>query len=634
MKYSILADVYERLEKEPSKLKKTEILSELLSQTPTELLPKVVLLASGHIFPSYSELKTGIASKMMIKAIAKATGLHKKEIVQKFKELGDLGLVAEECIKEKKQVALFKKQLTVELVFEDLQKLATLTGAESQQRKLDLIAELLVSANPKEARYIVRTVLETLRIGVAEGIVRDAIAKAFFADIVWEKKRVKRILEKAKNKIIVVEKGLLKKFGIEKTENKISEKSLSQIEKMELWKPKSNVDYVLLMDNKVGSELKNNIISTIENAWFRHPDYGEIARIAKEKGEKALKKVKIQLGKPIMVMLGEKAPSLEDALKKFDRCILEYKYDGARTNIHKDGEKIWLYTRRLENVTNQFPDLVKLAKNGIKVDQCIIEGETIGMDPKTGEPIPFQKLSKRIQRKYDVAKMVKKIPIRIYLFDILYLNGKSLTDKPLKERRRLLEKSIKEIPGKFELTKSLITKDLEEAQKFYKEALKAKQEGLMIKNLDAPYQSGRRVGYMLKVKPTMESLDLAIIGAEWGTGKRAKWLGSYVLACRDPDTGKYLSCGMMGTGLTDEQFQQMTDRLKPLIIREKGRSVEVKPEIIVEVEYEEIQKSPHYDSGYALRFPRMKTIREEKPEPDDINRLKRLFESQFKKMNV
>lgn len=556
MKYSILSDVYERLEKEPGKLKKTGILSELLSQTPTELLPKVVLLASGKIFPTYSELKTGVASKMMIKAIAKATGLHEREIIQKFKEFGDLGLVAEDCIKTKKQVTFSKKELTVELVYEDLQKLATLTGVGSQEKKLNLIAELLVSSKPKEARYIVRTILETLRIGVAEGIVRDGIAKTFDVD---------------------------KKL--------------------------------------------------VENAWFLNPDYGNIAKIAKEKGDKGLKKVRIEIGKPIMVMLGEKAPSLENGLEKYENVLMDFKYDGLRVQIHKKGSKFWLFTRRLEDVTSQFPDLVEFAEEGIKIDDCIIEGEAIGINPKTHEPIPFQQLSRRIQRKYDIEKMVERIPVRMYLFDAMYVNGKSLLERRYSERREILKKSIKEIPRKFELAESLITKDLKKAQSFFEKALKAKQEGLFVKNLDASYQPGRRVGYMLKVKPIMEPLDLVIIGAEWGTGKRSKWLGSYVLGCRDPDTGKFLSCGMMGTGLTDEQFKKMTDALKPLIIEERGRRVKVKPRIVVEVGYEEIQKSPHYESGYALRFPRLireRTLDKGPEEANTIGKLVNLFKNQKK----
>lgn len=554
MKYSILAKTYEELEKESGKLKKVDILSKLLSKTPTELLPTVVILASGKVFPAYSELKTGVATKMMIKAIAKATGISINEIVKKFKQSGDLGLVAEKCVKSKKQKVFFKKTLTIQLVFNNIQKLASLTGAGSQEKKLNLIAELLVSSEPVEARYIVRTILETMRIGVAEGIIRDSIAKTFSIDA-----------------------------------------------------------------------------EMVENAWFLRADYGEIARIAKEKGGRGLKRVKIELGKPIIIMLGEKSPTLKEALEKYEHSILEYKYDGMRVQIHKKNDKFWIFTRRLENVTNQFPDLLKFAKEGIKVNECIIEGEVVGFDPKTGNPIPFQHLSRRIQRKYDIDIMVKKIPVRIYLFDIVYLNGKTLFNEPYSERRKKLKKCIKIIP-KFELAQSLITKDLKKADKFYKASLKEKQEGVMVKNLDAKYQPGRRVGYWLKVKPVMETLELVIVGAEWGKGKRSNWLSSFTLACRDPDTGDFLSVGKLGTGFTDEQFQGFTKKLKSLITSEKGTELKIKPNFVVEVAYEEIQKSPKYRSGYALRFPRLQKIREDRrPEDcDTVDRVIELFKSQGK----
>ena len=336
MKYSILVDTYENLEKEPGKLKKTEILSKLLKKTSIDLLPKVVLLASGKVYPTQSEEKTGIAGKMMIKTITKTTGSTEKEIIERFKELGDLGSVAEDCIKSKKQHSLFKKELTIDLVFKNLQKLSQLTGKGSQERKLDLISELLMCAKPKEAKYIVRTALETLRIGVAEGTVRDAIAQA---------------------------------YGIDK--------------------------------------------KIVEYAWFLNPDYGEIAKIAKERGEKGLKKVRLTIGNPYIVMLGESSPNLKEAIEKYKEVMLEYKYDGIRVEIHKKGEKISLFTRRLEDVTDQFPDLVELAKKGIKSKDCIVEGEVVGVDPKTNQPIPFQQLSRRVQRKYDIKEMTKKIPIRI-----------------------------------------------------------------------------------------------------------------------------------------------------------------------------------------------------------------------------
>jgi DNA ligase-1 len=555
MKYSILAKTYEELEKESGKLKKVDILSELLSKTPTDILPKVVILGSGKAFPAYSELKTGIATKMMMKSISKATGISQNEIVKKFKQFGDLGLVAEDCVKSKKQRIFFKKTLTVQMAFNNIQKLAMMSGAGSQEKKLNLIAELLVSAEPLEARYLVRTILETMRIGVAEGIIRDSIAKVF------------------------------------------------------------NVD-----------------AETVEDAWFLRADYGEIAKIAKEKGKTGLKKVRIELGKPIVIMLGEKAPTLKEALEKYEHAILEYKYDGMRVQIHKKDKKFWIFTRRLENVTDQFPDLLKFAKDGIKVRECIIEGEAIGFDPKTGNPIPFQQLSRRIQRKYYINIMIKKIPVRIYLFDIVYLNGKTLFNEPYSERRKKLKESIKTTPNKFELSHSLVTKDLKNAEKFYKASLKEKQEGLMVKNLDAKYQPGRRVGYWLKVKPIMETLELVIVGAEWGRGKRSNWLSSFTLACRDPDTGDFLSVGKLGTGFTDEQFKEFTDKLKSLIISEKGIELKIKPDFVIEVAYEGIQKSPKYGSGYALRFPRLQKIREDRrPEDcDTIDRIIELFKSQGK----
>ncbi|MBD3155589.1 MAG: ATP-dependent DNA ligase [Candidatus Aenigmarchaeota archaeon] len=552
MKYSALVETYEKLEKESGKLKKTEILSNLLKKTPTNLLPKVVLLASGKIFPTKSEEKTGIANKMMIKTLSKTTGLSESEITGKFRDLGDLGSVAEECIKSKTQSSLAQKKLTVELVFNNLQKLSKIEGEGSQDRKVNLISELLSSSKPKEAKYIVRTSVETLRIGVAEGITRDAISKAFKVD-----------------------------------------------KKM------------------------------VERAWFLNPNYGKIAKIAKEEGENGLKKVSLTIGNPYIVMLGESAGNLEQAMGKYEDVIIEYKYDGVRIEIHKNKDKVLLFTRRLEDVTDQFPDLVKLAKKGIKSNKCIVEGELIGIDPKTNGSIPFQQLSRRVQRKYDIEKMTKEIPICMQLFDIVYLEGKSLLNKDYETRRKKLKETIKIIKGKFQLSQSLIPKNIKEAREFYQKA-SMEQEGIMVKNLKAKYQPGRRVGQWLKVKPILEPLDLAIISAEWGTGKRSSWFGSFTLGClKNEVSDKYLACGKLGTGLSDEQFENLTKKLKDLVLEEKGREVKLKPEVVIEVGYEEIQESPKYESGYALRFPRLIRFRPDREKPNELKKIKNLFKQQF-----
>lgn len=562
MLFSILSDTYERLEGTSKKLKKTDIISELLKKTESKDIEKVVLLLNGSVFPAWSQQELGVANQIMIKALAKASGIPENQIVKNFKKTGDLGLTAEELIKEKKQKTLSSRQLTIENVFENLRQMALETGKKSQERKLSLITQLLTSAKPKEAKYIVRTVLAELRVGVAEGILRDAIAKAF-----------------------------------------------------------------------------NASPEEVENAWFLNPDYGEIAKIIEEKGKAGLKKVKIELGRPIIVLLAEKSPSLKQALEDAKNPALETKYDGARIVIEKKGNEFWLYTRRLENVTKQFPDLVELAKKAVKARDCVLDGECVGMNPKTGRPFPFQVLSQRIHRKYDIEKTIKQIPIQMNIFDIVFLNGKLLFDKPLKERRKILEKIINPIKGKFQLSEQVVTSDLKKADEFYKGVLARGEEGLIIKNLDALYQPGRRVaGGWFKVKPTLENLDLVIIGATWGTGKRAGWFSSFILGCRDPDTGKFLECGMMGTGIKEKiaeegdiTFEYMTKLLKPFIESEKGSEVKIKPKIVIEVASEEIQKSTNYPSGFALRFPRFIRIRtpEKGPEEaDTLERVKALYEIQ------
>lgn len=560
MKYSVLAEIYEKLEKTPAKLEKSSIVAKMLKATPTDLLSKVVLLLNGRVFASWSEEELGVANQLMIRAIEKSYGIDEKEIMKLFKKTGDLGLTVEQLSKKKKQSTLGKKELTVDKVFENMKLIAKQEGKGSQERKLNLIAELLSQASPKEATYIARTILGQLRIGVAEGIIRDSIAEA---------------------------------FGVMPTD--------------------------------------------VENAWFLNPDYGEIARIAKDRGENGLKKVKIEIGMPIKVQLAEKAPSLEEALNSFKEPALEYKYDGARMLIHKSGDKICIFTRRLENITKAFPDVVEVCKKALKAKECIVDGEGLAIG-KNGKPLPFQMLSQRIKRKYDIRETAEQIPIELNLFDIIYLDGKAFFDSSLRERRKELAKIVKVIPGKIQLSKQLLTKDIKKAEKFYKEALANGQEGLIVKDLEAKYLPGRRVaGGWLKVKPTLESLDLVITGATWGTGKRAGWLGSYIIACRDPSTDQFLDCGMLGSGLKEKKtekedvtLEELTKLLKPHIDSEKGNGVRIKPQFVIEVAYEEIQKSPTYSSGYALRFPRLLKVRVDKgpEEADDMNRLEKIYKMQ------
>lgn len=553
MNFSILVDVYENLESTTKKLKKTEILANLYKNTEKDIINKVVLLSMGIVYPKGKE-DLGIAQEMMQKAIQKAFGIDSSLISKKFKEYGDLGLVAENFAKKKKQMTLIKKILTVENVFDELRRLPKIVGEGSQEKKLHILTELLIHAKPKEAKYIVRIVLGKMRIGVAEGIVRDAISKAF------------------------------------------------------------NVDAELV-------EQHYNILG----------DYGSVSKQILEKGLET--EVKIKIGSPIRVMLAERAPNLKYAMNAFENKALEIKLDGFRAQIHKNNKKLWIFSRRMEDVTHQFPEVVEWLKIALKTKKCIVEGEIIAIDKKTGKPLPFQTLSRRIQRKYDIEKMVSEIPVQLHLFDCLLKENKNLMHVKLKKRWNVLKTIVNELKDKVLLVEHIETNDIEKAKKFYQYALSIGEEGVMVKNLDAHYQPGKRVGYWLKVKPIMEPLDLVIIGGKWGTGKRAKWVGSVMLGARKDDI--FLSTGMLGSGLTEDQMKELTKRIKPLIIEEKGSEFKVKPKIVIEVAYEEIQKSPKYETGYALRFPRLLRFREDEKTPKDadtINTIKKLYKQQFEKI--
>jgi len=541
MKYSQLCEVYEDLEQNPSRLKKTEILSDFLKKLKKEKDKQIIYLLQGKVFPDYDEREFGISEKLCVKALAKASGISDKEIISKWKKIGDLGQVAEQIMARKKQSTLFSSKLTTEKVLENLQKLPELQGKGTVSKKLSLISELLTSSSGVEAKYIIRTLLNKLRIGVASGTIRDSIVEA--------------CLEKTKENSEAVQDSYDK-----------------------------STDFTLVFEKAC-------------------------------KGIKQLKSTVLTPGQPIKVMLALKADSIEDGFKRVGKpAVFEFKYDGFRMLINKDEKgKIKIFTRRLDNVTSQFPEVAKHAKEHVRGRSFILDSEAVGYDPKTKKYKPFQAISQRIKRKYDIEKLAKELPIETNVFDLIYYNGKSLINEPFEKRSKLLRKIIKNKKYHFQAARQLITSNEKAAQEFYKKALADDQEGLMIKNLNSPYKPGARVGHMLKLKPAENEMDLVIVGGEYGKGRRAGSLASFVLACRDTKKNKFVEIGK-ASGLKEKEeqglsFTELTKKLKHLIVKEHGRTVQTKPKIVVTVVYQNIQRSPTYESGFALRFPRITQLR-------------------------
>ncbi len=367
----------------------------------------------------------------------------------------------------------------------------------------------------------------------------------------------------------------------------------------------------------------------VQTATMLSGDVAEVAEIAKSQGKDGVLKLQLKVFRPIRPMMAQNCENLEEALREHDgETAFEYKLDGARIQIHKDGSKVRIFSRRLTDVTESLPEIVELIRSQVKAEKTVLEGEVVAVG-EDRSPMLFQHLMRRFRRVHKIEEMQKQIPIELFLFDILYLDDKTLIELPYVKRREKLG----EVCGDISLTKQLITKSVKEAKGFLDEAIEAGHEGLMAKRLDSAYTPGIRGKRWFKIKKTLEPLDLVIVGAEWGYGRRHNWLSDYYLAARDAETGKFMAVGKTFKGLTDEEFVRMTKRLKKLTIEKKPYGVVVTPKIVVEVAYNEIQKSPKYECGMALRFARITRIREDKApeEADTIQKVKEIYERQYRK---
>ena len=552
MDFQKLVDVYEELEQTSSGNALREILSTFFKTVPKEDIAMISYLTLGQITSEYESVVLGMAEKMVLKAIASASGNDIAKVQKIMQETGDVGLTAEKVLQKKPRTLVPVGKLTVQELFDTLQKIADASGTGSQDRKTNLLVSLLQKSSPQGAKYISRIVLGTLRMGVGDMTVLDALAIAFTGE-------------------------------------------------------KKNKEY-------------------LEKAYNICPDVGVVAETIAHKGLKGLEKIDVHVGRPIKMMLAQRVKSWEEIQKKMPgKVAAEGKYDGERVQAHRDKKgRISLFSRRLENITDQFPDLAEYLQKQITAKEYVIEGEVIAVDEK-GKLLPFQTLMQR-RRKYDVEEYVQKIPVQIKLFDLLFVNGESYIHEPYEKRIAQLANIVKKSKHVV-LADQLISDDHTEINRFFQNMVKEGDEGIMIKNLEGEYQAGTRGWNWIKwkkeyVKEMVDTFDLVVVGAFHGRGRRSGTYGALLCAAYNKKKDQFETVCKLGTGLTDEMLTELPKMLAKYKVNTKPARVMVKkemepdvwfdPKVVVEVLAAEITKSPFHALGLALRFPRFIRYREDK----------------------
>jgi DNA ligase 1 len=584
MEFGKIAEAFERLEATPKRLEMRSILVELIRPLRPPDLPRVLYLAQGLLRPEYEGVELGVADSLARRAVASASHTEEATVARRTKESGDLGSTAGELLAGVRRLGE-EPPLEVAEVYSELTRIAEAKGAGSQELKVQILSELLVRASPLEGKYIVRFVLGTLRVGVREMTILDALAEAF-GD------------------------------GTKPTRQRI------------------------------------------EAAFNLSSDLGLVAGVLVEKGVEGLSSVSLEVGRPIRPMLAEREPNLASVLKRMEgRAALEYKYDGLRVQAHipKSGP-VRLFSRRLEEISAQFPELVEELPRAVRSVPAILEGECVPIDPDTDEIQPFQEVSRRRGRKHDLDRVRDEIPVCLFTFDVLLLDGKPVYERPFPERRTLLEHAVHPTDRVRLAVQKVVTNE-EEAQSFFEEAIAAGGEGVMAKSLaeGSSYRAGARGFWWIKYKREYtvglsDSIDGVVVGGFLGRGRRAGRFGAFLLAVYNPKLDRFESFCKVGSGFDDAQLAEMPKRLHRFEADEQPPEVDtgltpdrwIRPGVVLEVRGAELTLSPVHraglgairaGAGLALRFPRYTgRVRDDKTatEATTTAELLRLYRSQVR----
>ena len=575
MKFSVLAQYFEKLEATSSRIELTNILSDLLKKVSDDEIDKVVYLLQGRVVPFFDPTEIGMGDKLVDQAIAAAYDVPREKVQKLLVKKGDMGLVAENLSGSKQE-----SSLTVSGIHASLHKIATTSGGGSVETKINILAGLLKNLDSTSVKHLVKIILSKLRLGIGDATVLDALSQA-------------KIRDKSHRKVL-------------------------------------------------------------EEAYNKTSDLGFVAKTYWSKGIEAIKKVELQVGKPLRPALAERLPNAEAMVKRMGATFaVEPKYDGFRNQIHLKDGKAQIFSRNLESMTHMFPDIIQAVKKEVKASSAIFEGEAIAYNPVTEEFLPFQETTKR-RRKYEVEEFATKLPLKLFAFDLLYLNGKDITDLSYQERRKKLNEIISN-DGTILIAKEKILGSAEELKKMFEEQIAAGLEGVMVKKLDAPYKAGNRGFHWVKFKRSAagelsDTIDCVLLGIYTGEGKRTQFgVGGLLVGVYDSQKDEYASVSRIGTGLTDEEFRSVHEMGQKLKVDRKPARVNsnitpsywVEPKEVLEIFADEITRSQMHtagkkgdEPGYALRFPRLISFRGKDKRAEDATTVKELIQMFNNQKNV
>jgi DNA ligase-1 len=556
MQITELAEAFDQIEATTKRGQITALLAEVFhhGREDAGILP---YLLQGRLGPPFAAPTIGMDEGRIGQAIALASSTSEADVRRRYKERGDLGLVAEILLSDPGE------RVPLREVFERLASLAAISGAGAAERKVTAFQGLLRRLAGREARYVVRIALGKLRLGIGDATIMDALSLASAGD----------------------------------------------------------------------STLRPHI----ERAYNFCADLGFVASILFTGGVAALEAIHPAPGRPVLSALAERLASPEEIISKLGSALAEPKYDGLRLQAQKDGDRVWLFTRRLEDVTHAFPEIVHALRRQSRVRRLILDGEAISYDPTSQRLLPFQETARR-RRKHGVDQAVTRYPLRYYVFDLLFCDGEDLTSLPQRERSSRLRLAIQEESSEtICITPQVETATPDALRQFFEQCIRQGLEGVVVKRPDAPYHAGQRQFTWVKLKRSYQvgladTFDVVVVGYYRGRGRRARLgIGSLLCAVYDPVRDRYRTITRVGSGLSDAEWTQLRETLDTTRVPARPWQVDsalepdvwVQPRYVLEVLAGEITRSPMHtagkisdEPGYALRFPRVIRLRPDR-RPED-----------------